>query len=135
MINESASFESSDNTLQNSTHIYMNMLEETLSAAGHHSTQSVVFPRPQCDGSEDSVVAGEAGCEEVLYCQLRASEEKVSPWLQSCAFSVDSDEVDDVQDSSSKDLSVDSDASAFLEVPLARPPVKKGFKRSELDRN
>lgn len=131
LFEDSSSFSCShvnDSTLQNSTHIYMNLMDQTdysmvkttkfwNSLADEDTTLS---PRPACDGKEDSTLI-EEDTSVAQHCNVHDVSNKVGPWLQNC-MSILSTSEDDPRDTLT-DTSVDSDATTFLELPLHRQPV------------
>lgn len=127
--------DSSDCTFQNSTHIYINLVDRTATSQ-MQTTRYVrnledeslsMTSRPECEGKEDPTHFLDDTITE-LNCHVRRADSKVGPWLQSCTFSdqtSDDELTDDAQTSDTstyaqRDLSADSDATAFLEQSLVR---------------
>lgn len=137
---EISAAESSDCTLQNSTHIYMNLMNCTYS----NQMKSTCFwidslgetlnmaSRPDCEGKEDPAQLLDDTITE-LACHFHDADSKVGPWLQSCTFSESTNDEEltdeaqpiDMTISAEGDISADSDATAFFEQSLVRHPVTR----------
>lgn len=115
-------------TLQNSTHIYINTLDQTdcglVKSTKYWSVtqeESILLKsRPECEGKECSIAVTENWSD--MSCNVNEVESKVGPWLQTC-LTEPIPQVSSDDDSTGKDTSVDSDVTSFFEHPLHSKPV------------
>lgn len=111
---------------QNSTHIYINLLDQTnrsivkttkfWTSLADEFEDTILSARSACDGKEDTTLVEETLPE---HCNMHDISTKVGPWLQNCLSIME--EVEPVE--CPTDTSVNSDAATFLEQPLHHQPV------------
>ena len=125
-----------DNILQDSTHIYINLIDrsritmaKTTTFWNYHSDDdtTLLSLRPDCEGARDETILGE-NPSPTPPCDSRATSlNKVTSWLQNCTdVSIPNDSIcanDTAHSFNHIDLpsmsSTDSDASSFMMKPLA----------------
>ena len=135
-----------DNTLQNSTHIYINLMDrsrismpKTTAFWNNHSDNdtTLLSSRPDCEGARDETILDECPSPKPPCSNRETSLNKVASWLHNYTdVSIPKDSIcanDTTHSFNLTDLpsisSTDSDASSFMLKPLAIQPVTNNSQR------
>jgi len=141
--------ESNDNTLQDSTHIYINLIdrsEVSMAKTTQVWNATLLSSRPDCEGANDETILGEnpshpsqqPPCGNTI-----KTLNKVNSWLQNCTDLCIPDDSTCANETThsinyteySSISSTDSDASSFMLKPLAIQSVTSHSQRHQLLRH